>query len=241
MKRHALATAASGSSGASRHVHAAAIASLGAIVACGTLLSWKATTGLIVGSGVAVIAMVAPVFAFALLVGLRSSLDRMGEVGLSLGPVTLNLTGGVALLLVGVAVWTALTTRVGYRGLGRAGVGFVILTVLAAWGGIVGGVTLGSAGVMLGLKETLRYGSVLAVFFMAFTWSDAPGRRRRLVRLAFLTLLVPCVVAAVQGISGSSPYEIVNETLVRVGAPSSIPTPSRSTPSCSCSWGSPSG
>jgi O-antigen ligase len=145
----------------------------------------------------------------------RSSLDAFASVGVSIGEAQLNVAGlmGLATLLFGGLVRLFHRRRRAPFGVGgRIGKAWLLIVSAALVGTITGWATNGSTGFFLGAKETIRLLSVYAVFYLAYVFSDSPARVRVLIRILFVSLAAPGIVAVYQLVTGSSHY-VVNGIL----------------------------
>ncbi len=151
--------------------------------------------------------------AVAVLLSLRSALDHLTETGLGVGPLLLNPASAMGLLVVGVTALYLLDRRL--RKVrpdpgGWPAVCFGILAAYALIGTPVGGWAVGQNMLAVGVKETVRLSSLLALYILIVNLQRNGMKDSTLLRCMYLSLVIPAALAIWQFMfySGAGYYSL---------------------------------
>lgn len=132
---------------------------------------------------------------------IRPMLDFATRLGIPVGSVRLNLAAVIGLAAVGTAVLYGVDRRVRRRAISWGGVpaaALGMLVLLAACGTLNGMRVLGPKMLAIGLRETIRLGSLLAFYWLTVNLLRDGMGAHRLLRTLYAALAVPLVVGSAQ-------------------------------------------
>jgi O-antigen ligase len=137
-----------------------------------------------------------PLAAGALL-AVRSSLDFLTGTGIPVGPVRVNPPGALGVVVAVLAIFHLVDRRLRRVKIdfgGGPALAFALLTAFALIETPNGVIAVGPKMLAIGLKETVRLGSLLGLYLLLVNLMRGGADRRLFLRAIFLAMLVPCAV-----------------------------------------------